>query len=210
MLKRAADWNGWTDDNLLLQLAGHQKGRALQEWNLLSDKERETYRKATAALQGRLDPGSRIMAAQDFRHASQEENKKVCDFIRRMEQLFKIAYGHESISSETRSTLLYGQLQDGLKHQIMEAPAVSGATDYQALCLAAKTEEKRLAKLKKRSQYQKQSQTSEPRSESWRNSLYLTLRVGVGPRTGGAKRRNAGTVGRWSVNCKALAKGGFG
>ena len=29
-LKRAAKWNGWTEDDLLLQLAGHLKGRALQ------------------------------------------------------------------------------------------------------------------------------------------------------------------------------------
>ena len=35
----------------------------------------------------------------------------------------------------------------------MESPAVSGATDYQSLCLAAKTEEKRLAEIKKRRQY---------------------------------------------------------
>ena len=31
------------------------------------------------------------MAAQDFRHASQEDHEKVGDFIRRLEQLFKLA-----------------------------------------------------------------------------------------------------------------------
>ena len=30
-LQRPADWNGWTADDLLIQLAGHLKGRALQE-----------------------------------------------------------------------------------------------------------------------------------------------------------------------------------
>ena len=111
------------------------------------------YELATTSLRSRLDPGSKIMAAQDFRHAAQEENEKVGDFIRRLEQLFKLAYGRDIISAETRGTLLYGQLQEGLRHRIMEAPAVSGATNYQALCLAAKAEEKRLAELKKRRQY---------------------------------------------------------
>ena len=37
------------------------------------------------SLQSRLDPGSRIMAAQDFRHASQDEGEKAADFVRRLE-----------------------------------------------------------------------------------------------------------------------------
>ena len=104
-LKRAAEWNGWTEGDLLLQLAGHLKGRALQEWNLMANNEKMTYSQATAALAGRLDPGSRIMAAQDFRHASQEDCEKVGDFIRRLEQLFKLAYGHDAISAETRAVM---------------------------------------------------------------------------------------------------------
>ena len=40
MLKRVADWNEWTDDDLLLQLVGHLKRQALQEWNLLPESER--------------------------------------------------------------------------------------------------------------------------------------------------------------------------
>ena len=109
------------------------------------------------------------MAAQDFRHASQEEQEKVSDFIRRLERLFKLAYGHEGISTETRNTLLYGQLQEGLRHKIMESPAVSGATSYQGLCLAAKAEEKRLAEIKKRKQYHSdqrhEKRTGSPKSE---------------------------------------------
>ena len=57
------------------------------------------------------------------------------------------------MSDETRSTLMYGQLQEGLKQKIMEAPAMSSATDYQALCIAAKAEERQLAELKKCHQY---------------------------------------------------------
>ena len=32
-LERASLWNGWTNDELLLQFAGHLCGRALLEWN---------------------------------------------------------------------------------------------------------------------------------------------------------------------------------
>ena len=76
-LRRAADWNGWTEGDLLIQLAGHLKGRARQEWNLIADNEKRTYSQATGALRGRLDLGSQIMAAQDFRHAPQEDHEKV-------------------------------------------------------------------------------------------------------------------------------------
>ena len=109
------------------------------------------------------------MAAQEFRHTSQEEDKKVGDFIRRLEQHFKRAYGHDTISTETWSTLLYGQLQEGLRYRIMEAPAMSGTTDYRALCLAAKTEEKRLAELKKRykSQYDRGAKTTDYNVGDW-------------------------------------------
>ena len=162
MLKRAANWNGWTEDDLLLQLAGHLKGRALQEWNLLPDSQKTSYDCAVRALQARLDHGSRVMAAQDFRHAAQDKEEKVGNFIHRLERLFRVAYDHDSISDETRSTLLYGHLQEGLKHRIMEAPAVSGATDYKSLCVAAKMEERRLAELRKRGQYRSDPKQGHP------------------------------------------------
>ena len=56
-LKRAAEWIGWTEGDSLLQLAGHLKDRALQEWKLVADSEK-AYSQATAALAGRLDSGS--------------------------------------------------------------------------------------------------------------------------------------------------------
>ena len=62
----AASWNGWTDGESLMQLAGHLRGRALQEWNLLGEEEKATYDAATQALRTRLDPGNRVLAAQDF------------------------------------------------------------------------------------------------------------------------------------------------
>ena len=46
-LERASTWNGWTSDLQIMQLAGHLRGRALQEWNLISQDERSTLEGAT-------------------------------------------------------------------------------------------------------------------------------------------------------------------
>ena len=152
-LQRAATWNRWSEEELLMQLAGHMRGRALQEWDLLDESDKAMFAVATQSLRSRLDPGSRALAAQDFRHTIQGEAEPVADFIRRLEQIFRVAYGRDSVSTETRDTLLHGQLQEGLKYNVMRAPSVSGAQGYKELCLAAKNEEKRLAELKKRQKY---------------------------------------------------------
>ncbi len=55
-LVRASTWNGWREDDTLIQLAGHLRGRALQEWNLVPVRERGSYEGAVSALQERLDP----------------------------------------------------------------------------------------------------------------------------------------------------------
>ena len=121
----------------LLQLAGHLHGRALQEWGIFDTDTKKSYTQAIDALHLRLDPGSRTLAVQEFRHTLQAEEERVADFIYRLERTFNIAYGREGISTETHDTLLHGQLQDGLKHELMRAAAVSGAESYKALCLAA-------------------------------------------------------------------------
>ena len=173
-LERARAWNDWTEEELLLQLAGHLRGRALQEWGLLNADSKRSYVQAVDALRLRLDPGSRTLAAQDFRHTSQTDEERVADFIRRLERTFNVAYGREGMSSETRDTLLHGQLQDGLKHELMRAPAVSGAQSYPELCLAARNEEKRLAELKKRQQYLKPSATPlQPMKEFTENKMFV-------------------------------------
>ena len=146
-LQRAAVWNNWSDNDCLVQLAGYLRKRALQEWNLLTRAERDTFTSATEALQNRLDPTSRVLAAQEFRHALQRDDEPVTEFIRRLEQLYHKAYGRDKMSIETRDTLLFGQLQEGLTYALMKAPAVSGAQGYQQLCLAARTEERRLIEL---------------------------------------------------------------
>ena len=77
-LQRASDWNQSSDEEALVQLAGHLRGRALQEWTLLRATEKESL---DAALRSRLDPGSRALAAQDFRHASKREKESVADYM---------------------------------------------------------------------------------------------------------------------------------
>ena len=149
-LKRAATWNAWSSDETLIQLAGHLRGRAIEEWNLMDDSEKEDLEKAVDALKKRLDPNTTMLAAQDFRRATQRDGEPIASYIRRVEQVFRAAYGKAGMSSETRDTLLFNQMQEGLCYELMESPAVSGATGYKQLCLAARTEEKRLAELKKR------------------------------------------------------------
>ena len=39
VLQRAARWNSWTEEETLIQLAGHFRGKALQEWNLLLETD---------------------------------------------------------------------------------------------------------------------------------------------------------------------------
>ena len=158
-LEQVCNWNDWTEEELLLQLAGHLRGRALQEWGILDTDTKKSYTQAVDVLRLRLDPGSRTLAAQDFRHTLRAEVERVAHFIRRLERTFNIAYGREGMSTETRDTLLHGQLQDGLKHELKKAAAVSGAESYKALCLAARNEEKQLAELKKRQHYLKPSST---------------------------------------------------
>ena len=151
-LERAATWNGWSDEESLMQLAGHLRGRALVEWNLLSGEEKSTYSASKQALHARLDPGSKVLAA---RHAVQKDDESVVDFVRRMERCFQVAYGTDNLSRETRETVYFGQLQEGLKYGIVKSPSVSGCQSYKELCMAAENEEKHIAGLQRRQQYQR-------------------------------------------------------
>ncbi len=102
-LERAALWNGWSDEETLFQLAGHLRGKALQEWNLLTSKNKTSFKEA---LRQRIDPQNKVIAATDFRHANQSESEPVADYVRRIERLFQLAYGRDSLSAETRDTML--------------------------------------------------------------------------------------------------------
>ena len=74
MLRRASLWNSWSQEEQLLQFAEHLRGRALQEWDLLSKRDRATFDTVVLALRERLDSGGKAMAAQDFQHCSQRMN----------------------------------------------------------------------------------------------------------------------------------------
>ena len=110
-LERAASWNGWTEEERLIQLAGHLRGRALQEWTLLDRETKKSYERATDALRFRLEPESKTLAAQDFRHTSHNQEEPVADFVRRLERVFNLAYGRDGLSAETRDMLLHGQTE---------------------------------------------------------------------------------------------------
>ena len=155
-LQRATHWNGWSPDEQLIQLAGHLRGRAWQEWILLGEEEKVTFDSAVKAMKEVLGPGSKILAAQDFQHTTQEETES---FVRRLERTFRVAYGSDKLTTETRSAFLYGQMQEGLKHNLMHSPNVSGALTYWELVMAAKNEERRQSELKKRRQYQNPPKT---------------------------------------------------
>ncbi|MCY3927700.1 MAG: hypothetical protein OXG81_05455 [Acidobacteria bacterium] len=189
ILERAATWNEWAPEESLMQLAGHLRGRALQEWKLLLPEERATYQSAIKALKERLDPGNQTLAALDFRHLSQKMNESVSDFIGRLEKVFQTGFGREHLSNETREMLLYGQLQEGLSYTLMESPAVSGAQNYKELCLAARREERRLAELRKKQQYLKDER---PRTSNSNNRSSLPSQKWLRSYRRGGNYRNVG------------------
>ena len=62
-LESAAKWNNWSEEELLLQLAGHLRGRAFREWNLMKEEDRKVYTTAVQVLRGRVDTGQQALAA---------------------------------------------------------------------------------------------------------------------------------------------------
>ena len=101
----------------------------------MSEKEKDEYEKAVGAPQDRLETGSKVIAAQDFRRLMQEDKQQVMDFICKLEQTFWLAYAHDNLLPETRDTMLLAQMQVGLRYSLVESPAVSCATSYPILCV---------------------------------------------------------------------------
>ena len=101
-LQRSAMWNAWSKGETLLQLAGHLRSRALEEWNLMDSGDKKDLSKAVNALKKRLDPGSKMLAIQDFRHASQGLHESIYDYMWHLERMFHTAYGQDEMSTETR------------------------------------------------------------------------------------------------------------
>ena len=85
----------------------------------------------------------------------------------------------------------------------MESPAVSGATDYQNLCLAAKAEEKCLAELRKRRQYLSDQHTSSPTPVVQELNPLPVLRVML-DQGAGALSYIAGTVDGLATFCQTV------
>jgi len=132
------------EEEHLMQLAGHLKGRALQEWNLLRPEERSTFSIAIKSLRARVDSSNKTLAAQDFRHTMQKDGEPAADLIRRLKRTFRVAYSRDIMSAEMRDALMYGQFQEGLRYEIVRAPACLEQPATVASCLDARNEEKLL------------------------------------------------------------------
>ena len=99
-------------------MAGHLRGRAEAEWNLSNDETRN-FDRAIHNLREHLDPCSKVLAGQDFRRTIQSDNEAVADYVCRLEKAFRIAFGSDKLGKKTKETMLYGQLQEGLRIGIL-------------------------------------------------------------------------------------------
>lgn len=117
----------------------------------MEDLDKSSYNRATATLKGRVDQESMKLAAQDFCHATQRARET--EFIHRLEKMFRRAYGKEVMTTETKDALFYGQLQEELRLEIMQAPTVSGTQSYAELHVAAKNKQRRQDEMLKQQQY---------------------------------------------------------
>jgi len=59
-----------------------------------------------------------------------------------------VAYGKDTMATETCEVLLYGQMQEGLRYEIIKSSSVSGAQCYKELVLLPKTRKNELLDLK--------------------------------------------------------------
>jgi len=81
------------NDVTMIQLTGHLKGQALEEWELIEDSEKQGWYEVVKVLQSQLEHGQHAMVAQDFQYLHQWATESVGDFIRRLARAFKIGYG---------------------------------------------------------------------------------------------------------------------
>ena len=74
---------------------------------------RPDFDSAIRNLRDRLDPCSKILAGQDFRHTVQGDKEIVADYVCRLEKAFRIAFSNDKLGKETKEIMLYCQLQVG-------------------------------------------------------------------------------------------------
>ena len=90
---------------------------------LVDQNEKSSYISVTSALRMHIDTAGKIWAAPGFCHLSQGDKETVAELILRLECTFRIAYGRNNMSAETRDALLYRLLQEGLRQEIMKSLA---------------------------------------------------------------------------------------
>ena len=80
--------------------------------------------RGSRGLRNSLKHGNKTFASQDFRHT--EKLLHIFDGYR------AYAYRHDTMSKEIHDNLLYSQLQEGLRPEIMTSPAIVGAQTYKS------------------------------------------------------------------------------
>ena len=117
-MERAATWNGWTEQERLLQLAGHLRVGPYRSgaYYRMPTSRRWLVPWRPFVVGWNL---AAMLGALEFKHRAQQPKEGVCDFITRMEKAFREAYGREPMSKETRDALLFAQLQDGLRYELV-------------------------------------------------------------------------------------------
>ena len=210
-LEGVAHWNGWTSDEKVIQLAGHLRGCAEAEWNLLGTEETHNYDTTIQNLRERLDPCNKVLAGQDFRRTMQGDSETVADYVCRLEKAFHVAFGSDGLSRETK------EAQEGLRLGIIRNPSVSGALNYKGLCMAAKHKEQRQAEIRKRQEYGKSQSRSQGRSrvDDWTSERPIRQNINNSGLSGSGSVSSAPTnkccyvcnqVGQFAKNCKTNSK----
>ena len=104
------------------------------------------------------------------------------------------------MSQDTREMLLYRQLQEGLRDEMLRSSAVTGAVSYSELCVAAKSVEQRQAELKRRQQYCRAEQTKNDARTPLSASQYSQA-IGSKGGQGSQGKRPPSRSGRGSREC---------
>ena len=179
-----------------MQLAGHLRGLAEAEWNLLRDDRTRNFERVVHNVRECLDPCSKV---QDFQRTVQTDNETVADYACQLEKAFRVAFGNDKLGKKTKETMLYGQLQEGLHLGILHVRSLSalGAMSFKELCMATKNEEQRQTELKKRQDYSRPHNSfvnkgtyddKSTKDKSFKSSQNSRMQTG-----GGSQVSNSGT-----------------